>query len=383
MNYLELTHNIADEILEIRRTIHRNPELGNQEYKTSAFIKAYLEGCGIEVQGLLDTAVVGVLHGELPGKTVALRADMDALPLTEATGAEFSSENLGCMHACGHDVHVASALGAAKILSGMRAQLPGTVKFLFQPDEEGNGGADRMAKLGCMDGVDAVFGAHVSPDLPLGSIGVRYGKFYAASDMFHIEVHGKSAHAATPEKGIDALYAASMLACALKKLPEQIENERSVVTVGTLSAGSAGNILSGYAEMRGIIRTLGYDTRNRMKQLLREAADRVSEETGAKIEIHIKESYPGVVNNDAMTALAGKTARELFGEENVTELSEPTMTTEDFGYFLDRSPGTFYQVGAGSTLPLHNPGFLPDEQAVLNMTAMHTAVLMNYLIENR
>lgn len=383
MDYLELAREISDELYETRRCLHRCPEPGNREYRTSAFIKEYLASCGIEVHELLDTAVVGVLRGKKPGKTAALRADMDALPMSEATGADFASENEGYMHACGHDVHVASALGAAKLLSAMREELPGTVVFLFQPDEEGSGGADRMAKLGCMDGVDAVFGGHVTPDLPLGCIGVRYGKFYAASDVFHIEVHGKSAHAATPEKGTDALYAAAMLACRLKGLPALIENERSVVTVGMLSAGTAGNILAGQAEMRGIIRTLGYDTRSRMKNMLYEAARSVSDETGALMDIHIRESYPGVVNNDSMTAHAERTAKSVFGQERVSIISEPTMTTEDFGYLLDRAPGTFYHVGAGCSLPLHNPGFLPQEEAVLNMTAMHTAVIMNYLTENR
>ena len=199
-DYLTQADAIAGELAELRHAFHRCPELGNREHRTAARIEAYLRGLGIPTARLLDTAVVGTLAGGLPGKTVALRADMDALPLTEATGADFASENPGCMHACGHDVHMTAALGAARLLAARRESLRGTVVFLFQPDEEGRGGAERMIAAGALEGVDAVFGAHVSPELPLGQVGVRCGKFYAAPDTFRVVVHGVSAHGATREK---------------------------------------------------------------------------------------------------------------------------------------------------------------------------------------
>ena len=193
----------------VRQTLHRAPELGNQEIKTSAYLKSILEPLGLTVENPFGTALCATLHGAKPGRTAALRADMDALAVTEATDAEFSSRTPGVMHACGHDIHMTAAVGAAMLLAAHRETFCGSVRFLFQPDEEGSGGAQRFVDAGCLRGVDAVFGAHVSPELPLGTVGVRYGKFYAASDTFSITVRGKSAHGAEPEKGIDALQAAA------------------------------------------------------------------------------------------------------------------------------------------------------------------------------
>ena len=230
----ELVSKYSEEIMGLRESIHRHPEMGNREYRTADLIESYLGSLGIETERLLDTAVKGVLRGNSGGRTAALRADMDALPVNEATDAAFASEVSGVMHACGHDVHTAATLGAAGILSEMRDDLDGNVVFLFQPDEEGRGGAERMIKEGCMEGVDAVFGAHVSPDLPAGRIGIRYGKFYAASDMFAVVVTGRSSHGAVREKGIDALGAAAEMVTALLKLPRQITDDKCVLTVGRM-----------------------------------------------------------------------------------------------------------------------------------------------------
>ena len=265
----ELVSEYSEEIMGLRETIHRHPEMGNKEYRTAELIESYLGSLEIETERLTDTAVKGVLRGNCGGRTVALRADMDALPVDEATGAAFASEVSGVMHACGHDVHTAAVLGAARILSEMRDHLDGTVVFLFQPDEEGNGGAERMIKEGCMEGVDAVFGAHVSPDLPVYRIGVRYGKFYAASDMFTVVVTGRSSHGAMREKGVDALGADAEMVTALLKLPRQITDDKCVLTVGRMISGTAGNIMPGSAEFEGIIRTLGPDTRAAMEKAAR------------------------------------------------------------------------------------------------------------------
>ena len=379
-DYLSEARQIAPELVALRRAFHMDPELGNHEYHTAARIEEALNGWGIATRRLLDTAVVGRLDGALPGATVALRADMDALPLAEATGADFASGNEGVMHACGHDVHMAAALGAARLLASHRDELMGSVLFLFQPDEEGRGGAQRMIDAGALEGVDAVFGAHVSPELPLGHVGVRYGKFYAASDTFRIVVHGVSAHGAEREKGIDALGAAAALVSRLIDLPKRLPGERAVLSVGSFRAGTAENALADRAEFAGIIRTLGPAARSELKRLFRLAVDEVAAAWGATAEVTLRESYPGVVNDNAMTGLVEGAARDLLGRDNVRVIEQPTMTTEDFGYFLMERPGSFYHIGAGCDLPLHNTAFLPDEQAPVVAAAVHAAVIERYLM---
>ena len=376
-DYFAEAQKISPELMELRRAFHRHPELGNREYKTAARIEAFLRSCGVPTGRLLDTAVVGTLEGGRGGKTVALRADMDALPLQEDTGADFASEVPGVMHACGHDVHLAAVLGAAKLLAAHRAELPGTVVFLFQPDEEGNGGAARMIDAGALEGVDAVFGCHVSPELPLGYIGVRYGKFYAASDTFRVILTGKSAHGAEREKGIDALSAAAEMVSAVLSLC--FPHERSVVSVGTLHAGTAGNIVADRAEFTGIIRTLGQESRKSMRARFTRTVEDVARRHGVDFDCRLRESYPGVVNDRGMTRLVQDTASALLGPDHVSVIAEPTMTTEDFGCFLLRRPGSFYHVGAGCALPLHNAAFLPDDSAIVTAAALHAAVAESYL----
>ena len=371
---------IAPEIAALRHAFHRCPEIGNREFETAARIEAELDKLGIPHRRLFGTAILARLEGGGPGKTVTLRADMDALPLTEATGADFASETPGVMHACGHDVHMTAALGAARLLSARRASLKGAVVFLFQPDEEGRGGARRMIEAGALEGVDAVFGAHVSPELPLGAVGVRYGKFYAASDTFRIAVKGRSAHAAEREKGIDALGAAAELATRLIALPgEVLPGERAVVTVGTLHAGTAENALAERAELSGIIRTLGPDARARLKARFAGVVRETLANWGAEAEVRLRESYPGVVNHDGMTALAEGALKGLLGAEQVRVIDRPTLTTEDFGEFLLERPGSFYHVGAGCPLPLHNTAFLPDDRAAVVAAAAHAAVIEAFL----
>ena len=365
----------------VRQTLHRAPELGNQEFKTSAYLRSILEPLGLTVENPFGTALCATLHGARPGKTAALRADMDALPVAEATGADFSSRTPGVMHACGHDIHMTAAVGAAILLAAHRETLCGSVRFLFQPDEEGSGGAQRFVDAGCLRGVDAVFGAHVSPELPLGTVGVRYGKFYAASDTFSITVHGKSAHGAEPEKGIDALQAAARLAVRLVDLRSALNGERCAVTVGTLQAGTAINVVADTAQLTGILRTLGPDSRARMRRLVTDAAAEIAAQTGTQIGVQLHESYPGVVNDDGASQLVHDTAVQLLGEENVTVLQQPTLMTEDFGYYLTAARGCFYPVGAGCAAPLHSPQFLPDIRAAVTAAALHAAVLERALAE--
>ncbi len=379
MNYREEIEKYKEELFAVRKHIHEHPEIGNEEYETCAFIEETLHGWGIPTERILDTAVVATITGGLPGKSVGLRADIDALPVTEQTGCAFASKVPGKMHACGHDVHTTAALGAARLLNAEKETLPGTVRIFFQPNEEYSGGAERMIKAGCMKDTEAVFGAHVDPNLPEGTIGVRYGKFYASSDVLDITVYGKTAHGATPEKGINALYTMSDMILKLVELPKTVAEDHCVLTMGTFESGTACNIVPAKAVSSGILRALGPKDRNAMKEASKKVIDETAAKWGARAELVINKSYDGIVNTDEGTAHVEKTACALLGKEHVVRIEEPLMISEDFGCFINASSGAFYHIGAGCTYPLHSDHFLPTEGALLTAAAVHAAVLKNYL----
>lgn len=377
---------VSGDAIALRRDIHRHPELGNDEKRTSALVARTLEGLGWAVARPVGTAVMATLEGSEPGRTVALRADMDALRIQEETGLPFASEVPGVMHACGHDFHTAGLLGAAMVLTPLRETLRGRVRLLFQPDEEGDGGAERMIAAGCLEGVDAVFGAHVDPDLPSGSAGFKYGKMYAASDVFTVVIHGVGCHGASPEEGVDAIAVGAQLVSALQQLVSRrvAPTDAAVITVGSFHAGAQVNVVSDRAELQGIMRTLGPQTRTRVKQLFKQTVEGVCAAMGARAEIHIRESYPGVVNCDAMVDIARRAAAETLGEDRVTMLNTPTMATEDFGYFTQTVPGAFYKIGVrnpeiGAVHPIHSPKFIADETAMANLIALHAGIALKFL----
>ncbi|MBQ7216267.1 MAG: amidohydrolase [Synergistaceae bacterium] len=360
-------------LTEIRQTLHKNPEIGDKEYKTAEIIESVLDEIGITHHRVLDTGIAAKIDGALPGNHCAIRTDIDALPVTEETGCEFASQNPGMMHACGHDVHMTSLLGAAMILNAHREELCGSVTLLFQPNEEGDGGAKRMIDAGVLDGISAVFGAHVDPALPAGHIGVKYGDFYAASATWKINIIGKSAHGAQRDKGIDSIEAAAHV------VPEILAIKGGVVSAGTIHAGTANNILAGNCELTGIIRTYGMAERSRMCREL----ERVSVETagrfGAKCVCEITDSCPGIVNdNDILTSMVESTARETLGSERVDVIEKPLFISEDFGFFIMAKTGCFYHIGAGSTYPLHSPHFLPVPEAFVTASAVHAAIASKY-----
>lgn len=373
MEFLKEAQAMKEILSEMRKTFHKIPEPGNHEYKTSELIEHYLADIGIKSKRIFGTAITARLEGALPGRSSALRSDIDALPVTEATGCDFSSANPGFMHACGHDVHMTSVLGAAMLLKRHEHELAGSVTFLFQPDEEGDGGAKRMIDAGALEGVDAVFGAHVDPSLPAGDVGIRYGNFYAASATFKIRVIGKSAHGAQREKGIDAIEAASHLVPAMLKI------KGGVVSVCTFHAGTASNVLAGRAELEGIIRTYGISERARMCRELEELAHEVTGRFGAKCECEINSSCPGIINdNDRLTSLVENEAVSTLGSDHVHVIEKPLFISEDFGYFIMARTGCFYHIGAGSEYPLHSDKFLPDPEAIVTASALHAAVVTRY-----
>lgn len=378
MNTLEFAKAMASELDTIRKDLHRHPELGNHEFWTRDYLESYLKGLGLEVKRVLDTGLVAVLHGTCEGATVAVRADMDALPVCENTGCDFSSENENAMHACGHDIHMTAALGCAKILSKNLDAVHGDVIFVFQPDEEGSGGAKRIIETGILEGVCAVFGGHVAPDLPLGTVGVRYGKFYAASDVFTITVTGKSCHGATPEKGTNALLAASKMVAAFSELKPE-SDDRFVLSVCQFESGHACNVIAPSATFSGILRTLGPVNRAKIKQMMAETVQKIAKDYGVTADVNIRASYGGIVNTGEETRLLEDSAKLVLGEQNVRILEEPTMTTEDFGYFTERYSGSFCHIGCGCDLPLHNDRFLPKIEAAVYATAVYAQTVINYL----
>ena len=378
IRWLEEAEEIKDEIIALRRDLHAHPEVGNAEYRTTEVLEKWLNSCGIETQKPLATGLYGILHCAKKGGTVMLRSDIDALPVEERTGLPFSSVNPGVMHACGHDIHMSALCGAAKLLAKHKDELAGNVVFVLQPDEEQDGGAERMMAAGALEGVEACFGAHINPALPAGTAGIRYGKFYAAAVKFDVVVHGKGSHGAEPENGIDALYAAAIMCQRLKELTGIYDGTRAVVTVGTLHSGTVRNILNDTAVFTGIIRTFGTAARDARKEDFMKVIHETEAETGVTAEVTLTDGYPGVVNHDAETELAENALVSLLGRKNVSEVPE-TMTTEDFGYYILEKPGCFYHLGAGSPYPLHSPMMNPDERAVPAGAAAHAAVIEAWL----
>lgn len=373
IDFLREAESLRQRLTEIRQTLHKNPEIGDHEYKTAEIIESVLDEAAISHHRVLDTGIVARIDGALPGNHCAIRSDIDALPVTEATGCEFASQTPGMMHACGHDVHMTSALGAAMILNAHREELCGSVTLLFQPNEEGDGGADRMIHAGVLEGISAVFGAHVDPALPAGHIGVKYGDFYAASATWKINVIGKSAHGAQRDKGIDSIEAAAHI------VPEILAIPGGVVSAGTIHAGTANNILAGNCELTGIIRTYGMAERSRMCRELGRVCVETAAKFGAKCECQITDSCPGIVNdNDALTSMLESTARETLGSERVDVIDKPLFISEDFGFFIMAKTGCFYHIGAGSSYPLHSDKFLPVPDAFVTASAVHAAIASKY-----
>ncbi|MBQ3457929.1 MAG: amidohydrolase [Synergistaceae bacterium] len=373
MNFLIEAEKLRGKLTEIRKEFHRIPEIGDNEFKTAALIEKYLDENGIPHRRVIGTGIIARVDGKLPGKNSAIRSDIDALPVNESTGCDFASQNPGMMHACGHDVHITGALGAAMILNSHKDELAGSVTFLFQPNEEGDGGAQRMIEAGCLEDVEAVFGCHVDPALKAGHVGIKYGDFYAASATWKVSVIGKSSHGAQRDKGIDSIEVSAHIVPEILKIPG------GVVSVGMLHAGTANNILAGLAEMAGIIRTYGLEKRAAMCRELESVCQSVSARFGAKCICEITDSCVGIVNdNDAITLMIEAAARETFGNDKVDIIEKPLFISEDFGSFLIAKTGCFYHIGAGCEYPLHSDKFLPVPDAIITAAAMHSSAVFKF-----
>ncbi len=379
----EIEERFGEKISALRRDIHREPELGFDTEKTAQKVLDALDGLPLEIQtGVARNGIVAALVGENEGPTVGLRADMDALPITEETDLPFSSEVDGKMHACGHDGHTSMLVGAAHTLSGMRDRLNGTVKFFFQPAEEGGGGGRVMVEEGAADGLDSIFALHLWPGLPFGTVATKAGPIMAAADAFEMEVRGTGGHGAMPHLSADAVVIAAHVVTALQTVVSREVDpvEPAVLTVGEIGAGTAFNIIPERARLGGTVRTLNEGLRKTMPGRIEAIAQGVARGMRADAHLDYTFSYP-VTRNDAEAAgRALKTAGDLFGEESVLELANPSMGAEDFAYFLEKIPGAFVWLGVGEDVSgLHTPQFAFDEKVLARGAALLAALALNRL----
>ncbi len=378
-----LSEQYFEDTVAIRRHLHQYPELSGQEFNTAGFIAEMLNRYGIKTNMYLDnTAVVALIEGKkATGKVIALRADMDALPIEEKNNLDYQSSNKGVMHACGHDAHMASLITTARILQELTEKWTGTVKLIFQPSEEKfPGGAIQLIEAGALEDpkVDAVLGLHVSPEIETGKIGMKPGDYMASTDEIYITVIGKGGHAAIPEMFINPLLIASKLLLELNAVySEKAPKDRpSVLTFGRILGEGKTNIVPDEVRMEGTLRTFDETWRKKAHQLIVNIAQRVTKEMGGNAQVRIDKGYPVLTNNDALTCNAMAVARDFCGAENVLRL-DYRMTAEDFAYYSRRVPSVFYRLGTGIDgydINLHSSEFRINEQSLRMSPA-----LMSYL----
>lgn len=377
---------IFPELVEFRRDLHMYPELSHQEVNTPKKIADYLKQLDIEVKtGVGGRGVVGFLRGGQPGKTVALRADFDALPIQDEKDVSYKSQVPGVMHACGHDIHTAALLGVAKVLSEHRDQLTGNVVFIHQFAEEViPGGAKFMIEDGCLDGVDVIYGAHVSSMSPLGHVHVIKGDAMACGDTFEIEIFGKGGHAANPHLAVDPLVAGAQVLLNLQPIvSRQVDPIKpAVVTVATFEGGDSFNVIPDKARLKGTVRTFDEDVRTMIEESIGRIATSTCEALGAKVKYRYVRGYPAVKNHPVETDRVARVAANIFGKDQVT-YKPPRMGMEDFAYYLQKVPGTFFWVGGALenkdlVYPHHHPKFDVDEQVMLYIGKLMMATFLDY-----
>jgi amidohydrolase len=370
----DLATTIAPRLIEIRRHIHSHPELSGQEYQTAAFVAGVLSSSGLHVQEAVGkTGVIGELQGTGEDKRIlAIRTDMDALPIQERSGVEFTSRTEGVMHACGHDVHTTVGLGTAMILSQIAEEISGKVRFLFQPAEEIAQGAGWMVADGAMDQVNGILGIHVFPSIPAGSIGVRYGALTAAADDLEIIIMGESGHGARPHEAIDAIWIASQVITTLQQAISRTQNPLRpvVLSIGKINGGRAPNVIADKVQLLGTVRSLHPETRANLPNWIEKIVASVCNSYGATYQVNYRQGVPSVQNDYFLTQLLQSSAEEAWGSDRVQVLPEPSLGAEDFSVYLEHSPGTMFRLGVGFpdrliNYPLHHPQFEIDESAIV------------------
>lgn len=370
---IELSADFLSEITTIRRYLHAYPELSNQEIATTAYIQNYLETLGIRcLPHDLETGVIGEIGGQRPGPTIALRADIDGLPIEEATGLPYASTKQGVMHACGHDFHTASLLGAATLLKGQESQINGTIRLLFQPAEEDNGGAARFVESGALEQVSAIIGFHNKPELPVGTIGIKAGPLMAAVDRFTITIKGIGTHAAAPHNGSDPMVTACQIVTALQSIVSRHVSplETAVLSVTHLTGGNTWNVIPETVFLEGTIRTFNKDVQRKVKQLTEQVVTSFPAAFNQSGTINWLPSPPAVWNDESLAKRVSETTKAF---ATVIE-PEVTLGGEDFAYYQEKIPGCFAFIGTESPYEWHHPAFEVDDRAL--------EFAMTYYVEN-
>lgn len=369
----DIAEKLAPRLIEIRRHIHAHPELSGQEYQTAAYVAGVLSSCGLHVQEAVGkTGVVGELKGQgIDERLLAIRTDMDALPIVERTSLDYASRLPGIMHACGHDVHTTVGLGTAMILSQLGDALPGDVRFLFQPAEEIAQGAGWMVADGVMENVSAIMSVHVFPSIAAGSVGIRYGALTAAADDLEIIIRGESGHGARPHEAVDAIWIAAQAIASLQQAISRTQNPLRpvVLTIGKIEGGRAPNVIADHVRLLGTVRSLHPETHASLPQWIEQIVCNICKTYGATCEVNYRRGVPSVQNDSALTQLVETAAKEAWGSDRVQILLEPSLGAEDFSMYLEHAPGTMFRLGVGypdrKNYPLHHPQFEVDESAII------------------
>ncbi len=378
-----------EEVVELRRRIHRHPELGLDNPRTQEAVVEALDGLGMAVTtGRATTSVVAVMDGGQPGPTLLLRADMDGLPMHEDTGLDFASGVDDTMHACGHDAHVAMLVGAARVLHDRRGELAGRVAFAFQPGEEGHHGARVMLEEGLLDGDDApgaAFAIHITPTIPSGWLATRPGPFMASADVLRITVRGRGGHASMPHQALDPIPVACEIVGAIQAMVTRTVDafDPAVVTIARIEAGTTNNVIPESAQLTGTIRAVSEQTRTLVLDGLRRLAGGIAAAHGADADVDVEQGYPVTVNDDGFATFAEEVARGVAGDDRTVRMPSPVMGAEDFSYWLQRVPGAMAFLGAspgpGPAAPNHSNRMVLDEDAMATGIAMHVAVALRHL----
>lgn len=381
---------LADEMIKNRRMIHQHPELAFQEKWTSDFVKKQLDNLSISYQdNIAETGVCALIQGKKgPGRTVLLRADMDALPLEECSGVAYASQQPGKMHACGHDLHTAILLGAAKIIKSMEDQFSGNVKLMFQPAEEGAGGAEPMIQAGILTDppVDAALGLHVETEFDCGTIAVKSGALMASPDEFDITITGRGGHAAYPHTAVDPVLVAAKVIEGLQSIISRClaPSVPAAVTVCMINGGSSYNIIPDTVRLGGTARAVDFETREKLFKLIEQITRGICAAMGATCEFAFRYMYPPLINDADMIALVCRSARELIGDSGIVQLDSPFMGGEDFAYVAKEVPAAFFHLGCrneqkGCVYPLHSPKFRADEDCMPLGAAILAHAALSYL----
>ncbi len=364
---------LKDKVIKVRRDIHKHPELSGQEEHTKYLVKGILEFEGLQIKEFQDHfGLVADIVVDKKKPFVAIRADMDALPIDEQTNKPYASEVKGVMHACGHDAHTAIAVGAAIAFNTHKDKLPGNIRFIFQPSEESNeGGSEELIRDGALENVKAIFGLHVYPYLMTGQIGYKYGVMMASADTFSIEIFGKSAHGARPHEGVDAILTAAMCVNSLNHIiSRRIDPlHPAVISLGTIEGGKAPNVICDHVKLTGTVRTVNEQVRNKIPKMMEESIKGITHSMGAKYKFSYEFGQPELINDDKMVDIIVQEATKIIGKENVIDLKDPVMGGEDFSRYLQIVPGAFFRLGIcnpkkGTCVSQHNPKFDVDEDAL-------------------